>query len=130
MRIGQLEDMTGLSRHALRYYEREALITGVRRSANGYRIYPDTAVRQVKLIKGLQSLGFDLRQVKRVIDAIAAGEANCADGAELLADKRREIRAQIRQLRQIDAQLRTEQQRLEDRAAVHAAQASGVFNHT
>ena len=37
MRIAELESRTGLGRHALRFYEREGLLTGVRRGVNNYR---------------------------------------------------------------------------------------------
>lgn len=129
MRIGQLERATGLTRHALRFYERQGLLTGIRRLANGYRDYPDTTVAQIQLIKGLQALGFDLGQIKTVIRATTSGAANCADGAALLARKRLDIRQQIRQLRRVEAQLRDEQQRLEARAARHSAQVSGALEH-
>jgi DNA-binding transcriptional MerR regulator len=38
--IGVVAELTGLSTHTLRYYEREGIIpTGVRRKPNGHRLY-------------------------------------------------------------------------------------------
>ena len=45
MRISELEARTGLGRHALRFYEREGVLVGVKRGENNYRDYPEAAVR-------------------------------------------------------------------------------------
>lgn len=62
MRIGELARKTGLSTHALRFYEQQGLITPQRR-ANGYRDYPSEAVEIVNLIRFARKLGFTLREI-------------------------------------------------------------------
>lgn len=128
MRISELENQTGVGRHALRFYEREGLLTGIARTANGYRDYPAQVVEQVSLIKGMQSLGFELRQIKPVVQAVSTSAANCADGARLLAAKREDIRRQIQRLTQVEARLAQEQAALESRALKNNVSATGVFS--
>ena len=45
MRIAELEQRTGVSRHTLRYYEKQGLLIEVGRRDNNYRDYPEQAVQ-------------------------------------------------------------------------------------
>ena len=128
MRINELENATGVGRHALRFYEKEGLLIGITRTANGYRDYPEQVVEQVSLIKGMQSLGFTLQDIKPVIQAVATSAANCADGAKLLAAKRKDIGRQIKRLMQVEVRLAQEQAALESRALKNNVSATGVLS--
>jgi len=63
MRIGQLATATGLSRDALRFYEKRGLLTP-RRGSNGYREYPPEAAQWLRYIRTAQSLGFTLAEIE------------------------------------------------------------------
>lgn len=117
MRISELENRTGLSRHALRFYEREGLLAGVQRGANNYRDYPEAAVRDAALLQQLQSMGFSLQEIRQVLGAMRSKDIDCAKGAQLMADKRATVQAQIAKLRKMSNLLLREQQRLQERAA-------------
>lgn len=119
MRISDLEARTGLGRHALRFYEREGLLAGVKRGSNNYREYPEAAVKEMVLLRQLQSLGFSLQEIRQVLGAMRAKSIDCAKGAQLMADKRAAIQAQIANLRKVSNILLREQQRLQERAARH-----------
>jgi DNA-binding transcriptional MerR regulator len=119
MRIGELEARSGVGRHALRYYERHGLLGDVRRTSGNYREYPESLVRQVRLLRSMQSLGFSLAEIREVLDGLRADDIDCADGARLLADKRARVKEQISGLREISRILLQEQKRLEDSARRH-----------
>jgi DNA-binding transcriptional MerR regulator len=119
MRISELEARTGLGRHALRFYEREGLLAGVKRGSNNYREYPEAAVKEMVLLRQLQSLSFSLQEIRQVLGAMRAKSIDCAKGAQLMADKRAAIQAQIANLRKVSNILLREQQRLQERAARH-----------
>ena len=116
MRIAELESRTGIGRHALRFYEREGLLVGVRRGPNNYRDYPESALKDATLLRQLQSLGFSLPEIREVLDAMRAGSMDCAQGARLMAEKRAKVDAQVANLRRISKVLMREQRRLEDNA--------------
>lgn len=116
MRIAELESRTGLGRHSLRFYEREGLLAGVRRGANNYRDYPESAVRDATLLRQMQSLGFSLQEIREVLEAMRSGSIDCAQGAALMAEKRAKVDAQIADLRKISKILAQEQRRLEESA--------------
>jgi DNA-binding transcriptional MerR regulator len=122
MQISELEARTGVGRHALRYYERRGLLGEVDRTRSNYREYPEALVQQVKLLRGMQSLGFSLAEIRQVLEGLRARDLDCADGARLLADKRVQVEAQIKGLREVSRMLRQEQKRLEDNARRHGLQ--------
>ena len=124
MRISELETASGVGRHTLRYYEREGLLGEIPRSANNYRDYPPTLVKEVKLLRSMQSLGFTLTEIRQVLQGLRARGIDCVDGARLVADKRARVEEQIRQLRTVSRILRQEQLRLERSAQRHGRTAS------
>ncbi|MGW5387956.1 MerR family transcriptional regulator [Nocardia sp. NPDC003963] len=67
MRIGELAEATGTSQRLLRYYEERGLLTP-ERGTNGYRRYPETAVRDVTRIRRLLAAGLPIRVIDEVID--------------------------------------------------------------
>lgn len=116
LNIKELEAQTGIGRATIRFYERQKLLGKVPRRANNYRDYPPELVRELKMLRGMQALGFSLEEVRAVLQGIRARGINCLDGARLLAAKREAINGQIRHMRQVARQLLAEQKRLEIRA--------------
>lgn len=119
MNVGELEVQTGLGRDAIRFYERRGLLGPVPRSANNYRDYPASLVKEIKLLRSMQSLGFSLDEIGQVLEGLRSRGVDCLDGARLLAEKRERVEEQIRNLRKVSRVLRQEQTRLEDRARKH-----------
>jgi MerR family mercuric resistance operon transcriptional regulator len=69
--IREIAAQAGVSVHTIRYYEREGLLPRPDRSSSGYRLYPPEAVRRVRLVRALRSLGFrvgELRSLSGVLD--------------------------------------------------------------
>ncbi|MFF0293552.1 MerR family transcriptional regulator [Kitasatospora sp. NPDC004614] len=64
MRIGELAEQAGLSRDAVRFYERTGLLTA-RRLPNGYRDFPPEAVPWLRYVRTAQALGFTLAEIAR-----------------------------------------------------------------
>ena len=75
MRIGQLSALTGLSRDALRFYEKRGLLRP-QRSSNGYRSYPAEAADWLRYIRTAQALGFTLTEIEADLPLLAAGPAS------------------------------------------------------
>lgn len=67
-RISELAALVGLSRTALLYYEKLNLING-RRLENGYRVYSDRDVQQIRLIQQLQNGGLTLAECKSCLES-------------------------------------------------------------
>ena len=117
MQIAELEQRTGVNRHTLRYYEKAGLLQEVERRGNNYRDYPEKAVERVDMVRQLKALGFSLREIREVLDALRSDSIDCEQGAVLMAEKKAAVDDKISELKQVSALLGREQQRLEDSAA-------------
>jgi len=70
LRAGQVAAAAGVNLQTLRYYERRGLLAAPDRTLGGHRVYPDSAVTLLRVIKTAQRLGFTLAEVA---DLLAAG---------------------------------------------------------
>lgn len=73
MQIGTLSERTGLTRDSLRFYEKRGLLQA-RRSANGYRDYPEEAVQWLGYVRTAQQLGFTLAEIAADLPLLTQGE--------------------------------------------------------
>lgn len=104
MRIGELSERTGMSRDAIRFYEKVGLVAG-RRLGNGYRDFPPETVPWLQYVRTAQALGFSLGEIAENL----AGLRDVPDSAdalsELLRDKIRLIDARMAELVALRADL-------------------------
>ncbi|MES2820962.1 MAG: MerR family transcriptional regulator [Pseudomonadota bacterium] len=124
MRIGELEIKSGASRHTLRYYEREGLISAQRR-ANNYREYAPRTLNDLAFIQQAQGMGFSLHEIREILQAQREQQLDCAQGAVLVSRKLVEVEAKIAGLEAMRDFLRQEKARLEASAAALMAQRQG-----
>lgn len=117
MQIAELEQRTGVNRHTLRYYEKAGLLQEVGRRGNNYRDYPEKAVERVAMLCQLKALGFSLREIREVLDALRSDSIDCEQGAVLMAEKKAAVDKKIREWKRVSALLGREQKRLEESAA-------------
>jgi len=69
MLIGELADFFGISRKAIRLYEKKGIIKPVEIDAdNGYHYYSAEQVQQLNAVLELKAMGFSLDEIKMVID--------------------------------------------------------------
>lgn len=117
MRIAELERRTGVSRYTLRFYEKEGLLQDVIRCENNYRDYPELAVQRVGMVRQLKELGFSLKEIRDIMDALRSNRIDCRQGAALMAEKKAAVDRRIEELQAVSQMLAAEQARLEASAA-------------
>ena len=99
MRIGELATASGLTRDALRYYERQGLLPRSRRTTGNFREYDGSAVDRVRFIKQAQSHGLSLREIRDLVSHQSdAGRTRCRHVRNLLAHKLEQLDARRREL--------------------------------
>ena len=76
MKINEVENLVGVTRRNIRFYEKEGLLTPARNSQNGYREYGEREVEELKKIKLLRKLGVPLDEIRR----LQTGSGTVADG--------------------------------------------------
>lgn len=68
MLINEVENIVGISKKSIRYYEEEGLLTPKRNDGNSYRIYNDEDIKKLKIIKFFRELGVPIREIKLLND--------------------------------------------------------------
>ncbi|HQS22875.1 MAG: hypothetical protein B7Y11_01580 [Sphingobacteriia bacterium 24-36-13] len=97
MLIGELSAKTGLSRDAIRFYEKQGLIAVRRkqRRDNNYKEYSDDVLERLQTIKRLKNFGFTLNESAEVLDMIEVKEATCNNVSEMIDKKVQLLDAKI-----------------------------------
>lgn len=75
LRIGELSKRSGRSVHAIRWYEAQGLIPGVRRDSAGRRIYSERHVSWLALIERLRGTGMSIAQMREYAALVGQGKA-------------------------------------------------------
>lgn len=77
MNIKQAEELSGVSRQNIRYYEREGLLTPERNPENDYREYSQAHILTLKRIRALRAMDMPLEQIHSILH----DEITLSDGA-------------------------------------------------
>jgi DNA-binding transcriptional MerR regulator len=97
--IGELAARTGVTRDALRYYERLGVVAPARRTTGGYRVYTPDAVGRLQFIKQAQLHGLTLAEIRELLRVdTRPGVGRCRRVQRLLARKLDDIDARLEQL--------------------------------
>lgn len=67
MKIKEVEQLTGITKANIRYYESQGLISPNRES-NGYRTYDESHIRELLKIKLLRAIGLPIESIKALCD--------------------------------------------------------------
>ncbi|MFJ1566600.1 MerR family transcriptional regulator [Streptomyces erythrochromogenes] len=118
MQIGEVATRTELSLRTIRHYEETGLVTPSARSQGGFRLYTETDVARLMVIRRMKPLGFTLEQMRDLLDATDRLDGNDAlDGTE-----REFLLGRVREFEQAATEqvgkLRVQLARAEDFAAI------------
>ncbi|OZD08176.1 MerR family transcriptional regulator [Rhodococcus sp. 06-235-1A] len=82
MQIGQVAQKTELSIRTVRHYDDVGLVTPSARSAGGFRLYTETDVERLLVIRRMKPLDFTLAEIKQLLESLdILGDENAADDA-------------------------------------------------
>lgn len=106
--IGQVSQKTGLSIHAIRFYEKEGLLEPPARRPGGFRLYPDKTVERLRFIQKAQGLGLTLKEIKEITCCGDQGLGPCCDlTVDLFNKKIREFESKTKEMSRMKKKLRT-----------------------
>ena len=94
MKINELEDLLGVSKATVRYYEDQGLVTP-QRTENGYREYSDEDVQLFQKIIVLRKLGLSMTELRDLIDGKAELDDVLSYNIEKLRTRQDEIASAI-----------------------------------
>ncbi|CAB5280370.1 MULTISPECIES: MerR family transcriptional regulator [Burkholderia] len=104
--IGQLSQLTGASVRSIRHYDEHGLLASVRAS-NGYRMFPEKAVTQVKQIQRMIATGFTIDDIRGFPDCmlLIEGARSCDQITDVQRARLEAIERQIADLEKRRARL-------------------------
>ena len=119
MFIKELETKTGLTRHTIRFYEKQGFLPEryIRRGENTYRSYTEDAVEYLLMLKAGQGAGFTLAELREFIEADDAGSLTTEQKIVALRQKMAEIdrkKAELDRIQTYLARLLTKKLALKD----------------
>lgn len=101
--ISKAAQQAGVGIETIRYYQRLGLIQEPRKPLNGYRIYPELVITQIRFIKRAQELGFTLQEIKMLL---ALGAQQCSETREMAETKLKLVQNKIQDLQSIESTLK------------------------
>ena len=103
--VSDLAAEARVSPDTIRFYEREGLLAPPERSSSGYRQFDEAAVRRVRFIKGAQSLGLKLAEIRELLKIQDKGVCPCGHTKQLVERRIDQLDREIRELQALRADL-------------------------
>jgi len=119
-RIGEIAKQVGLSLRTVRYYEEMGLLSPLKRTEGGFRLYGPEHLDQLKLIKQMKPLGLSIEEMRALLGARAELASGTSAGkraeardrlerfAELAGQRCAELRRQLRSAESFARRIRDE----------------------
>ena len=90
--ISDAAELTGLSAHTLRYYERAGLmLDAVGRAPSSHRRYTEDDIRWVTLLTRLRATGMPIRRIREYAELVWAGEGNESERLAIMEAHREQV---------------------------------------
>jgi DNA-binding transcriptional MerR regulator len=98
MNIKKVSEITGLSVHTLRYYEKIGLLIDVNRNSSGHRFYTNNDLKWIEFLKRLKETGMPLPEMKKFAVLRYKGDSTILERRMLLETHNQRIRDKIKSL--------------------------------
>ena len=99
--IGEVAERTGLSVHALRFYEKEGILAHqVHRGPGGRRVYTQQDVDWLRMCIMLRMSGMPVPEIRRYTDLVRQGDGNELQRLGILQEHQERVRQQMVQLQE------------------------------
>lgn len=99
--IKDVSKRTGMSAHTLRYYDKKGLLTFVRRSESGVRLFTEEDFESLFTIHCLKESGMSLAKIKEFMDLYIQGNETIVARGKLFQEQKKEVEKQIQLLQEM-----------------------------
>lgn len=96
MNIKQVEEIAGISKRNIRFYEQKGLIAPKRNKINDYRDYSEEDIQNLKLIRMLRMIDMPLEEIKDILNGKVTLEEATAKQKNLLKEREKELEVALR----------------------------------
>ena len=97
MKIGEVSKLLGINSSAIRFYERHGLVNSkdIIRAKNGYRIYDQKNVEEIRLVMKFKEFGLELKEIKCLLSEDANSCGDLVSSMEEQIEKCRQMQSLI-----------------------------------
>lgn len=103
--IGQAAERTGIKATTIRFYEEEGLLAPPARTASGRRLYSDAEVRRLTFIRHGRALGFELDDIRSLLDLVDHPDDACDDANQIARRHLADVEQRLAQLAALKIEL-------------------------
>jgi DNA-binding transcriptional MerR regulator len=93
-------EKSGFSIDTLRYYEKIGLLEGIARNASGRRVFSDSDLQWLGMLRCLRETGMPIAEMLRYSELARGGAETVRERLELLQEHDRRVEEQIARLRE------------------------------
>ena len=91
MKINQVEELVGITKKNIRFYEEQGLISPGRNPENGYREYSLADVEELQKIKLLRRLGVSIEHIRLIREGSLSFDSCMAEHAKVLSQEQHDL---------------------------------------
>ena len=106
MQIGIVAKRIGLSVDAIRFYERNGLLSRPPRTEGGFRRYGENDVETLAFVRRVQRLGFKLSEIRGLLQLRGNRLQPCAPVQRRLQEKLSDVQRKLSDLHKLEHELR------------------------
>lgn len=96
--IGDVANMLNIPTSTLRYYDREGLLSHVKRSNGGIRVFSDLEIGTLRMIDCLKSTGMQIKDIKQFLDWCGEGDQTLEQRRNMFYERRAFVEKQMEEL--------------------------------
>jgi DNA-binding transcriptional MerR regulator len=93
--IKEVAVKTGISAHTLRFYEKEGIMTLVKRDNAGNRVYDEQNLEWLDFVVALRSTGMPLGSIKRYLELYQQGDSTIHERKEIMRNHKVKVEEQM-----------------------------------
>ena len=96
--IGEVSNKLDIPTSTLRYYDREGLLSNIKRSNGGIRVFSDAEIATLKVIECLKATGMQIKGIKQFLDWCNEGEKTLQKRRDMFYERRAIVEQQMEEL--------------------------------
>ena len=106
MNISEAAQSSGLSSKTIRYYEQIELIESAQRDTNGYRIFNESSLAELRFIHRARGVGFSVEECRQLLSIYRNPHRQSTHVKQLVLEKCQRIDERIGELQSMNSILR------------------------
>lgn len=99
--IGQAAKITGISVEAIRFYEKQGLVSVPNRTAAGYRQYSPETIKRIRFILHAKDAGFTLKEVADLLALRQSSRDSCSKIKQRAQMKLQDVESRLNDLHMV-----------------------------